>query len=267
MADLPQKERPQFIEALRYQRRRNLAAAFVARASAPSGLIVNGPSLTLTALSITVAVSGLGSQEFVGRPNWVDQTQTQKRRNLAATYLATQSAPPAGPGVALSPVSLSLIALAPTIMQTTPIVGGQDLQSERDPEIWQPGRRNYQYAYQSPGSNTVIVNSIGLTLTAPSPSVSQSGTTLIASGALTLTAFPPVITQTFLGFVAFTPIALSLTALSPVISISGPGVVDVIPPGLTLADLPVTITQLTEIGRVTTRMFTYKPSLRMLPRG
>lgn len=267
MADLPQKERPQFIDAVTFQRRRNLAAAFVATRSAPSGLFVNGPSLTLAALSITITVSGLGSQELIGRPNWIDATTVQPRRNFAAIYRATQSAPAAGPGVAISPIGLSLVALAPTITQSTSILCGQDLQSERDPEVWQPARRNYQFAYQSPGSNNVTINPINLTLAASSISVAQSGVVQIAPLALTLTALNPTITQAFLGFVPIFPVGLHLTALSPVISIAGPSDIPIAMPALVLMPSQITITQVTEIGRAVSRMFTYKPSLRMLPRG
>lgn len=263
MADLPHKERPIFIDAQRYQRRRNVAAALLAVTAIPAGVQINGPSLALTALSPTVTVTGAEYPQYAGRPVRIEAPTYQPRKPLASLYRAISSAPATGPAIAIPTIGLGMQAFAPLITQSTPIFGGQDLQSERDPEVWQPGRRSYLFAYQKPGSNTVIVNGGSLSLAALSPTVSLSGLIPISAGALSLAPLEPVISQAFLGVVNIQTTALQLTALSPDVSIAGPGVVDVIPPALILSALNPTISQVTDIGRVTISMKTEKITIRL----
>lgn len=267
MADLPHKERPVYIEAMRYQKRRNRAAMLLAVTSVPTGVQVNGPNLTPTALAPTITVSGAELPRSVGRATFIDAQRTQMRRNLAEIFSAVSSAPTVGSAIAVPTLVLGMQPLLPTIQQSTPILGGQDLQSERDPEVWQPGKRSYLFAYQTPGTNIIIVNPPGLTLTPLVPAVSQTGIYPVAPLALTLAPLAPVISQAFLGVVQISPISLQLNALAPFISIAGPADIPLTAPTLTLTALAPVITQVTEIGRAVSRMLTYKPSLRMLPRG
>jgi len=267
MTDIPHKEHPVFIDAQGVMRRRKLAAALLAVSSVPVGVQVNGPNLTLTALSPSIVVSGTDLPKITSGAVFIEEPRYQKRRNLSAMLSAISSAPVAGPNIAIPTLVLGMQTLAPTIQQSTPIFGGQDLQSERDPEIWQPGRRIYLSAYRAAGTNVVIIDPPGLTLTPLVPAVVQSGVIPLASIALTLTPLAPVISQVFLGVVQISSISMQLTPLSPVISIAGPADIPLVAPALTLTALAPVISQVTEIGRATARMLNYKTSLRILPRG
>lgn len=263
MADLPHKEHPRFIDAQRMMKRRNRAAALLAIVSVPTGIQVNPPSLTTTALAPTISVTGAETQAQSSRHKLIETPRYQPRKNFASLFKATFSAPVAGSSIAIPTTPLQMQSLAPTIVQATPIFSGQDLQSERDPEVWQPGRRNYLFAYQTPGNTLVSVNNGSLTLTALAPDVLRSGVVSVPSASVTLTALVPTIAQANTGRVDIDLTPLLLTALAPTIDITGPGLITMDAPTVTLTALPVTIQQFADIGRVNITMHSEKIAIRM----
>jgi hypothetical protein len=243
MADLPHYRPAVFYDTARMMRRRNLGAALLAISAIPPGVHLPTLSLTLTVTNPTVTVSGTQTDQQRPKSVFIDAQVTQRRRNVAAIYQALVGAPASGGTVALPTLVLNMLAPDPTVSIASQIFSGQDTQGEREPEVWQPGRRTYLFAYQAPGSRAVNLPQLSLTLTAPAPSVSLSGIVFLPQLSLTLSAPDASISQTNTGRVDLPLMQLSLTTLPLTFDIVGPGRVDLPVMALDLVALDPTLAQ------------------------
>ncbi len=263
MADLPHKEHAVFIDAPRVMKRRNRAAAFLAVTAIPAGIQIPSPNITLTAYGPTITVTGAERQHQLLRAQRIEQVTLQPRKNFAAYYLAIGSAPAAGASIAVPTSPIALSVFSPSVIQATPVFAGQDLQSERDPEVWQPARRTYLYAYQSAGSNAVNVNPPNLTLTAFAPELLLTGVVFAPPVAVSLTAFAPDIQQQNSGRVVVGLLNLQLAPFPPTVTIEGPGLVNVDALSISLAAYPPVVQQYADIARMEINMVSDKITIRM----
>lgn len=233
---------PDYIDNTVKMQKRNLAAAFlVTTLSLGNSVNVNTGSLTVTGYAPGVFTGSINLPSTQTSPVFVERTSSQRIPRNAANYLAATIQANSNV-LAIPPAPLALSGFAPSVIQATPVLAGQDLQLNKDfREEWMPAARNLLFALTGPGTQSVNVNVAPLALTGFAPTVTAGGAVSVNVIGLTLSGFAPTITQIPNTFVNVPLGQIDLTGYGPDVLVSNLLLVST--SALTLTAYAPTITQ------------------------